>query len=88
MEQASGNLTLVTGKLTAKKGGQEAGTVYLLGAHIAGPRASEMIAEAQEIIANRIPLHLAADLIHPHPTIGESLGEALLKADGRPLHLR
>lgn len=88
MEQASGNLTLVTGKLTAKKGGQGADTVYLLGAHIAGPRASEMIAEAQEVIANRIPLHLAASLIHPHPTISESLGEALLKADGRPLHLR
>ncbi|WP_281667464.1 FAD-dependent oxidoreductase [Parascardovia denticolens] len=88
MEQASGNLTLVTGKLTARKGGQGADTVYLLGAHIAGPRASEMIAEAQEVIANRIPLHLAASLIHPHPTISESLGEALLKADGRPLHLR
>lgn len=88
MEQASGNLTLVTGKLTARKGGQGADTVYLLGAHIAGPRASEMISEAQEVIANRIPLHLAASLIHPHPTISESLGEALLKADGRPLHLR
>ncbi|EIT88018.1 dihydrolipoamide dehydrogenase [Parascardovia denticolens IPLA 20019] len=88
MEQASGNLTLVTGKLTARKGGQGADTVYLLGAHIAGPRASEMISEAQQIIANRIPLHLAASLIHPHPTISESLGEALLKADGRPLHLR
>lgn len=88
MEQASGNLTLITGKLTARKGGQGADTVYLLGAHIAGPRASEMISEAQQIIANRIPLHLAASLIHPHPTISESLGEALLKADGRPLHLR
>ena len=50
--------------------------------------ASELIAEAEQIIGNHIPLADAARLIHPHPTLSESLGEALLKADGRPLHVR
>ena len=39
-------------------------------------------------VANHIPLHEAANAIHPHPTFSEMIGETLLKADGRPLHTR
>lgn len=60
----------------------------VLGVHIVAPNASDLIAEAQQMVGNRVPLHEAARLIHPHPTFSETLGETLLKADGRPLHTR
>lgn len=58
----------------------------VLGVHMVGPHVSEFTGEAQQIIRNRIPLHEAADAIHAHPTFSEAFGEALLKADGSPLH--
>ena len=45
-------------------------------------------AEAEQLVGNHVPLADAARLVHPHPTFSETLGEALLKADGRPLHTR
>ena len=56
--------------------------------HMAGPEATELIAEAEQLVGNHVPLSEAARLIHPHPTFSEAFGEALLKADGRPLHTR
>lgn len=50
--------------------------------------ASDIIAEAEQLVGNHVPLADAARLVHPHPTFSETLGEALLKADGRPLHTR
>ena len=55
---------------------------------MAGPEATELIAEAEQLVGNHVPLSEAARLIHPHPTFSEAFGEALLKADGRPLHTR
>ena len=60
----------------------------VLGVHMAGPQASEIAGAAREIIQNRIPLSQAARALFAHPTISESLGESLLKADGRPLNVR
>ncbi|OXM99814.1 dihydrolipoamide dehydrogenase [Bifidobacterium vansinderenii] len=60
----------------------------VVGIHMVGPEVSEIVAEAEQIVGGRMPLHAAARLIHPHPTFSEALGEALLKADGRPLHMR
>ncbi|MCH4209198.1 FAD-dependent oxidoreductase [Bifidobacterium sp.] len=64
------------------------GTKVVLGVHIVAPDASDLIAEAEQLVGNRVPLSEAARLIHPHPTFSETIGEALLKADGRPLHTR
>lgn len=52
------------------------------------PVASDIIAEAEQLVGNHTPLSDAARLIHPHPTFSETLGETLLKADDRPLHTR
>ena len=49
---------------------------------------ADIIAEAEQLVGNHVPLADAARLVHPHPTFSETLGEALLKADGRPLHTR
>ena len=76
-------MTLVTGALSSNPQ-----TALVLGAHIVAPNASDLIAEAQQLVGNRVPLAGASQLIHPHPTFSEMFGEALLKADGRPLHTR
>lgn len=83
MSATGGSFSLVSGR-----DADDDGTEYVLGVHVVAPDASDMIAEAQQIIANRIPLHEAANVIHPHPTFSEMVGETLLKADGRPLHTR
>ena len=61
---------------------------YIVGVQMAGPGVTDFTAEAQELIGNHISVHEASQLIHPHPTISEAFGEALLLADGRPLHAR
>jgi len=60
----------------------------VLGVHMVSQMASDIIAEAEQLVGNHVPLADAARLVHPHPTFSETLGEALLKADGRPLHTR
>ncbi|MBT1176689.1 dihydrolipoyl dehydrogenase [Bifidobacterium callimiconis] len=64
------------------------GERVVVGIHMVGPEVSEIVAEAEQIVGGHLPLSAAARLIHPHPTFSEALGEALLKADGRPLHMR
>ncbi|HEX2178208.1 MAG TPA: dihydrolipoyl dehydrogenase, partial [Actinomycetota bacterium] len=58
----------------------------VLGVHMVGPRVTELIAEAQ-LITNweAFPREVAA-LIHPHPTLSEAMGEAMLTLAGTPLH--
>ena len=84
MSGASGAVSVVSGKKSA----DQSDDVHVLGVHIVSPDASDLIAEAQQIIGNHVPLSAAARNIHPHPTFSEMLGETLLKADGRPLHTR
>jgi dihydrolipoamide dehydrogenase len=57
-----------------------------LGVHLVGARAGEMIAEAQLIVNwEAVPADVA-QLIHPHPTQSEAIGEAFLALAGKPLH--
>ncbi|MBT1171141.1 FAD-dependent oxidoreductase [Bifidobacterium sp. SO4] len=83
MRGTAGSLTIVSGCDAA-----DPDTPRVLGVHMISPIASDIIAEAEQLVGNRVPLSDAARLIHPHPTFSETLGEALLKADGRPLHTR
>jgi len=58
----------------------------ILGVHIAGPNAGDIIGEAA--LAMRLEA-TAADIgstIHVHPTISEALLEAALDADGHAIH--
>ena len=65
------------------------GTKYseILGAHIVGPHATELIAE---FVIGR---HLESTVeeiekaIHPHPTLSEAIAEGALAALGRPIHI-
>jgi dihydrolipoamide dehydrogenase len=85
---ASADTSSSSGSGSGADTGTGAGTPRVLGVHMVAPMASDIIAEAEQLVGNRVPLHDAARLIHPHPTFSETLGEALLKADDRPLHTR
>ncbi|QSR86722.1 dihydrolipoyl dehydrogenase [Candidatus Methylacidiphilum infernorum] len=59
----------------------------ILGAHILGQDASELIGEfslAKTLESTTLELHLA---IHPHPTLSEMIGEVALQVEGIGLHL-
>jgi dihydrolipoamide dehydrogenase len=59
----------------------------VLGIHAVGARVSELIAEAQLIYNWEALPSEVAQLIHPHPTQTEAIGEAMLALAGKPLHV-
>ena len=65
----------------------DAASGKLLGAHIIGPRATDLIAEATLAIQNGLTLEQIDLTIHAHPTLPESLMEAALAAQGRAIHI-
>jgi len=65
----------------------DAGTDQLLGAHIFGVRASELIHECSLAIAADLNAHDLAQAIHAHPTLTEAIGEAAEDVEGMAVHL-
>jgi len=65
----------------------DAATDQVLGAHIIGARASEIIHECSLAIAADLNLRDLAQAIHAHPTLTETLGEAAEDAEGLAIHL-
>ncbi|BAZ23882.1 dihydrolipoamide dehydrogenase [Kalymmatonema gypsitolerans NIES-4073] len=55
-------------------------TGEVLGVHIFGIHASDLIHEASAAIANRQSVHSLAHLVHAHPTLSEVLDEAYKRA--------
>jgi len=63
-------------------------TDEILGIHMIGPRAADMIAEAVLAMEYRASAEDIAMIVHPHPTFTEALKEAALDStDKRPIHL-
>ena len=58
----------------------------VLGVHLVGARVGELIAEGQLIYNWEAVPSEVAQLIHPHPTQSEMIGEAHLALAGKPLH--
>lgn len=54
----------------------------VLGVHIIGPHAADLIHEASAAIAKRESVHTLAHLVHTHPTLSEVLDEAYKRAIG------
>jgi dihydrolipoamide dehydrogenase len=65
----------------------DACTDRLLGLHILGPRASDLIAEAALAIEFQGSAEDIARTVHAHPTLPEAVKEAALGVDGRMIHL-
>jgi dihydrolipoamide dehydrogenase len=59
----------------------------VLGIHLVGAGVGELIAEGQLIYNWDAQPSDVAQLIHPHPTQSEAIGEALLALAGKPLHV-
>jgi dihydrolipoamide dehydrogenase len=59
----------------------------ILGVHILGPRAGDLIAEAAAAIAFGASAEDLAHLCHAHPTLAETLGEAALGVHERAIHV-
>ncbi len=59
----------------------------VLGIHLVGSRVGELIAEGQLIYNWDAEPSDVAQLIHPHPTQSEIMGEAMLALAGKPLHV-
>lgn len=61
-------------------------TDEILGVHILGPWASDLISEAAAVMEFRGSAEDLARTMHPHPTLSEAVREAALGADGRMIH--
>jgi len=58
----------------------------ILGVHIIGPQATELIAEAVLGMRMEATLEDIASAIHAHPTLSEAMMEAALNAGGKTIH--
>ncbi len=62
-------------------------TDRLLGAHIIGPAASELLGQSVLALEFDATIEDIAHTIHAHPTLSEAMHEAALSADGRAIHI-
>ncbi|HWI40874.1 MAG TPA: dihydrolipoyl dehydrogenase, partial [Verrucomicrobiae bacterium] len=62
------------------------GSGRLLGIHILGPRASDMIAEAVAVMAFEGSAQDISLICHAHPTLSEAVREAALDVEKRAIH--
>jgi dihydrolipoamide dehydrogenase len=53
----------------------------ILGAHIIGTYASEIILSAAILVGAKYTAEAASKIVYPHPTVGEILRDALLRLD-------
>ncbi|NNJ65377.1 MAG: dihydrolipoyl dehydrogenase, partial [Xanthomonadales bacterium] len=79
----------------ALAGGQGSGLVKMLadeesdeilGVHILGASASELIAECVVAMEFQGSSEDLASIVHAHPTLSEAIHEAALNLDGRAIH--
>lgn len=59
----------------------------IIGVHIIGPHASDLILEGTVMVKKRMSVEDLVGTIHPHPALGETLMEALLDIRGEAIHL-
>ncbi len=62
-------------------------TDRILGAHILGPRAGDLVAELVTAIEFGASAEDIARTCHAHPTLAEAIKEAALGVAGRPIHI-
>lgn len=76
MEQASGMVKLIANKRDDS----------LIGAHVIGPMAGELISELVVAMEFQASIEDIQRTIHAHPTLAEAIHEAALATDGKALH--
>lgn len=63
-------------------------TGKIMGVHILGARATDLIAEAAVAMKKHAVIGDLIDTIHPHPTVSEAVREAALGCEGRMIHYK
>ena len=61
---------------------------HILGGHILGPRATDLIGEIAMAMQMHGQLEDIIGLIHPHPPVAEAIHEAALAAEDRAIHFK
>ncbi len=69
-------------KIVAEKAYDE-----VLGVHIIGAHATELIAEATAALGLEATAESILEAVHAHPTLSEAMGEAALAVHGRSIHI-
>lgn len=59
----------------------------IIGVHIMGPHASDLIHEGTLAISNKLKIDDIAHTIHAHPTLAEAFAEAVLGLKGEAIHI-
>ncbi len=77
MAETSGFVKTVIDKKTRK----------ILGVHIFGPHATDLLAEAATMTTMGMTLENVKNVIHPHPTLSETVKESVLAAVGQAIHI-
>jgi dihydrolipoamide dehydrogenase len=65
----------------------DAKTGVVIGVHIVGPHASDLIAEGCLAVASASHIEDLTLTIHPHPTLPESIEEAAEQIEHRAIHI-
>ncbi len=66
----------------------DAANGVVLGVHILGAHASDLIQEGTLAVSQKVKVSDLSDLIHPHPTLSEAVWEASLSITGSALHFK
>jgi len=61
-------------------------TRKILGVHILGPHATDLLAEAVTMVGTGMTLEAVKKVIHPHPTLSETIKEAVLASIDEAIH--
>ena len=85
---ANGKALILNGGKGLVKIVAEASTGRVLGMHILGPRASDLIAEGALALRLGATVEDLISTIHSHPTVSEAVREAALNVEKRALHAR
>jgi dihydrolipoamide dehydrogenase len=59
----------------------------VLGVHIIGPHATELISEATAALSLEATAESLFHAVHAHPTLSEAMGEAALSVHSRAIHI-
>jgi dihydrolipoamide dehydrogenase len=76
IDQIAGEAKMIVDKASGK----------VIGVHMTGPHATDLIAEATLAVSKGLTAADLAHTIHAHPTLAEIMGESALKILGTPLH--
>lgn len=65
----------------------DASTRRIIGVHIMGPHASDLIHEAVLAVGNKMTIDDISGVIHGHPTLSEAFIEAVLEIENKAIHM-